>query len=182
MTCPRCKTELAHSTVDDLELDVCFSCHGAWFDRGELEHAKDLSLPDGDWLDFDIWKHPERFKVNAGEVNCPRCSRRLCRLLYGDTHVEIEVCPACHGVWLDEAELQKIIEALDKEINAKSFAEYLAATIREAGEIISGPESTASEWGDFKHVARLMMMRFFVEHPGITKTLQDTQNSLSFLK
>jgi len=182
MKCPRCRTELAHSTVDDLELEICFSCHGAWFDRGELREAKDMALPDGDWLDFEIWKHPERFEVNAGEVNCPRCEKRLCRLLYGDTHVEIEVCPNCHGVWLDEAELGKIVESLDNEINAKTFPEYVAAAVREAGEIVTGPESTASEWKDFKHVAGLMLRRFYLEHPGLTKALRDTQQALSFLR
>lgn len=180
--CPRCKTALTPSQVDDLKLEICFSCHGTWFDRGELAHAKDIALPDGDWLDFDIWKHSDRFTINAGPVNCPSCSKRLCRLQYGDTHVEIDVCPTCHGVWLDEAELSKIVEALDQEINAKSFGKYMKAALAEAVEIVNGPESVAREWKDFRHVMRLMIMRLFVEHPHLAEAMNTAQQSFSFLK
>lgn len=180
--CPHCRTELAAGRVDDLHIDVCFSCHGTWFDRGELRRAKDVALPDGDWLDFDIWSHGDRFTINAGPVNCPCCGRRLCRVQYGDTHVEIDVCPTCEGVWLDEAELSKIVEVLNREINSKSFSEYLRAAFAEAVEIVSGDEPVASEWKDFKHVVALMYRRLFVEHPHLTEAMNTVQQSFSFLR
>ena len=33
--CPVCKVSLFTSSVSEVELDWCESCHGVWFDRGE---------------------------------------------------------------------------------------------------------------------------------------------------
>lgn len=41
-------------------------------------------------------------------MNCPVCGERLRAIeRYG---VEIDICPACKGVWLDRGELDKILE------------------------------------------------------------------------
>jgi len=42
----------------------------------------------------------------AAQMRCPKCGSRLAqRRLRG---VSVEECPSCHGVWLDEGELQQI--------------------------------------------------------------------------
>ncbi len=42
----------------------------------------------------------------AAHMRCPKCGTRLGqRRLRG---VSVEECPSCHGVWLDEGELQEI--------------------------------------------------------------------------
>jgi hypothetical protein len=35
--CPKCGDQLAHKSVDQVEVDECPSCKGVWLDRGELE-------------------------------------------------------------------------------------------------------------------------------------------------
>ena len=42
-------------------------------------------------------------------MHCPKCGTRLAE----DTldGVAVDVCPACHGVWLDDGELAKMIES-----------------------------------------------------------------------
>lgn len=163
--------------VDDIEVDVCLSCKGIWFDDDELRQAKDMSEPDANWLDFDIFNHHERFKIDADEIKCPGCARRMCTLKYDATEIVIDACPSCKGVWLDEAELGHIIEALNKEIDSKPFGEYVISSVQEGIEILSGPEGIASEWKDFKQVLKLMSLRLWVQHPQIYKTMDSIQRN-----
>ena len=44
-------------------------------------------------------------------MNCPRCNTALD--LSERQGVEIDVCPACRGVWLDRGELDKIVDRYD---------------------------------------------------------------------
>lgn len=37
MRCPKCGMELSHFQLQGIELDRCVSCHGTWFDAGEVE-------------------------------------------------------------------------------------------------------------------------------------------------
>ena len=37
MRCPKCGMELSHFELQGIELDRCVSCHGTWFDAGEVE-------------------------------------------------------------------------------------------------------------------------------------------------
>lgn len=37
MRCPKCGMELAHFDLHGIELDRCVSCHGTWFDAGEVD-------------------------------------------------------------------------------------------------------------------------------------------------
>jgi Zn-finger nucleic acid-binding protein len=63
--------------IDGLEFDECPQCHGIWFDQGEFDLARKIIAPDLQWLDFEIWQHPERFKVKPHPLNCPRCGLAL---------------------------------------------------------------------------------------------------------
>lgn len=175
MNCPRCNQNLHVSAVDGIEIDVCLACKGVWFDNDELRQAKDLSEPDANWMDFDIWKHEDNFHVSAGKIKCPRCRKPLCALSYDETAIEVDVCPSCRGVWLDDAELAHIVEALNSQINSKTFPEYIPAAIKEALEILTGSESLVSEWKDFRQVLRLMNQRLYVEHPKLYQTMEDVQ-------
>ena len=35
--CPKCRVPLQRVTFQDVQVDRCSSCHGTWFDAGELE-------------------------------------------------------------------------------------------------------------------------------------------------
>lgn len=37
MRCPKCGMELTHFDLHGIELDRCVSCHGTWFDAGEVD-------------------------------------------------------------------------------------------------------------------------------------------------
>ena len=178
MNCPRCNAVLAEIIVDGIELEACPACKGAWFDNDELRQAKDLSNPDAQWMDFDIWQQEDRLTASPNDIKCPRCERVLCSLAYDDTDVKIDVCAACRGVWLDADELVHIVSALDQEINTKPYGRYVVEAIKEAAEILTGPESLASEWRDFKEVLRLLNLRLFVQHPNVHKTVETIQKGI----
>ena len=79
-SCPSCKSPMEVLQVQSslgrpLELDLCFACHGIWFDTREslqLSHDSVLSL-------FKtLYAHRDEPHTPLKErMNCPRCSTRL---------------------------------------------------------------------------------------------------------
>lgn len=171
MQCPRDDTELLTTTVEDLELDSCPTCHGLWFDAGELAEASEKADPDVAWLEFDLWKHVDDFTLQPGAGACPRCANPLCRVEYGETGVEIEACPHCHGVWLDEDELVDVIHALEREVRERSVGELLVESLREALDIVRHPSHAARDWRDLRHILKLVRRRLFSENPRVVEML-----------
>lgn len=163
MNCPRCRTALTTRVVDDVEIDECDACRGMWLDDDELRRAKDLSDPNLVWMDFEIWKHQDRFRIREVDLPCPRCETSLRALEYGDTDVEIDVCPKCRGTWLDGLELQRIVSALQAELASTSSLELLRRTLEEALELVRRKESLASEWKDLTQLLRLVRQRRWIE-------------------
>ena len=169
--CPACGHELQPTTLVTVKVDQCPKCKGVWFDRDELRLAKDHADRDLNWLDFEIWKHENLFEVEPRHLKCPTCRTDLMAIRYGSTKVAIDFCRTCKGVWLDRGEFKRILDALETELTSKSVSEYVKASIREAKELFNGPETFLSEWRDFKTVLWLLELRFFVEHPGLMKTI-----------
>ena len=178
MNCPRCQIELQPLRVDGLELDSCPSCRGLWFQAGELREAKDLAEPGARWMDFDIWSDADHFSVGENSIACPNCGKSLSTVTYGETKVQVDACGGCRGVWVDENELARIVEALRDEMAGKSLREYLGEALDEGVEILRGPERTVSEWKDFAQVVHLMKIRFFVEHPKLASLIAGAQRAI----
>lgn len=47
---------------------------------------------------------------------CPNCQTGMKEITRES--VLIDMCPTCHGVWLDRGELQKLLEVNQRELNA----------------------------------------------------------------
>ena len=58
-------------------------------------------------------------------MHCPKCGQKLAAENYGK--VEVDVCPACKGLWLDANELENIIEAAHRSKPFKTFLKILGA-------------------------------------------------------
>ncbi len=177
MNCPNCKIELHPKSIQGIEIEECKQCEGIWFENDELRQVKDKIDSDLNWMDFEILKHPEKFKPTAKRTNCPSCKKSMSVLDYDQTKVEIDYCVDCNGVWLEKNELEKIIEALEKEILTKSLSEYVSATIEEAKELLVGPETFLSEWKDFSTILRFMQYRILSLQPQIHNALITFQNN-----
>lgn len=163
--------------IDGLSLNTCPTCQGLWFDNDELRRAKDLADPDLDWMDFEIWKHDERFEIEPRAGLCPRCVKPMVRLRYGDTDVQIDFCTSCRGVWLDTQEFERLIRALEEEASRKPASAYFLQTLKEAFDILKSPRHIAAEWSDFKHVYNLLKLRLLVRRPGLLKAMVEAQKS-----
>ena len=170
-TCPVCNDDLRTVDVASIAVDECHTCKGLWFEDQELRLAKDHSDKDLVWMDFEVWKHPDRFKVEPRHLKCPSCRTELVAIQYDSTKVTVDYCQACRGIWLDKDAFQRIIGALTDELTHKTAGEYLKSSLQEAEELFTGPESLLSEWRDLKAVLRLLQMRFFVEHPRLMGTI-----------
>ena len=127
MRCPVCNQAMVILEYQGIELDHCVACGGCWLDAGELglllngtpEAPGDLALAD----------------AARGRRRCPRCPQRMDTGHMPGSSVEVDVCPARHGLWLDRGELA----ALARERAAGS--EKMAALARHLGELF-GEEGT----------------------------------------
>ncbi len=57
---------------------------------------------------------------------CPKCDRALIVLRLHD--VEIDVCDQCHGLWLDEGELEELLQVSDGHADERFVADLGLAT------------------------------------------------------
>lgn len=175
MQCPRCETELGSRTVGEVELEACASCGGLWFEDQELRKAKDQADPDLAWMDFEIWKHGDRFEVSVAPLRCPSCDVDMAAVEYDTTRIEVDFCLRCQGVWLDGGEFEKIIQSLEQELLDKDLPDYIAASLREARQVLAGPEPLASEWKDLRTVLRMLEYRILSENPTVARALAAIQ-------
>ncbi len=171
MQCPKCQKNMNQKKLQEVTIDECVQCKGIWFDSGEFREAKDQSEPDANWLDFDIWRHEDQFEFNAAALQCSKCTQKMASVKYGSSPIEIDCCPNCHSVWLDQGEFKKIINHLNDEINKKSVSDYIKTSIQEGIEIFTGPEGMVSEWKDFITVMRMMQYRIFAASPSILSAI-----------
>ena len=113
MICPRCKLPLVTEKISDIsatvEVDKCPSCNGMWFQEGELTELEKIIEP----TFFEFRKIlPKKYQLKP--LTCPSCQNL--QVLQKAEHprdkkVIIDYCPVCHGIWLDNGEL----EAIQKE-------------------------------------------------------------------
>jgi len=116
--CPICHANLIQSTEDDLVLDICQDgCGGIWFDNHELQQVIDsacnLEINEPSTNTTNSSTHV----VSEQKHPCPKCEGiYMLRHLFKGSNVEIDECPSCGGIWLDQGELQDICASqLDSE-------------------------------------------------------------------
>jgi Zn-finger nucleic acid-binding protein len=180
MKCPTCALDLEVRLAGPIEVDECSRCGGAWFEDDELRKAKDAWDPDLKWMDFELWSDWDSLDLKPKDLKCPSCDRGLVAVLYADKGIEVDCCPSCRGIWLEDGEFASIVDELTAELLNKPISQYVKASLQEAKEILTGPESVYSEWKDFKTVLRLMQYRLLVENPRLSKAISDVQSSTAF--
>jgi Zn-finger nucleic acid-binding protein len=178
MNCPVCDGELKTAAIDSVDVKECDACHGFWFEAGQLRDAKDAADPDLRFVDFDLWRHEDLFHLSKKPVTCPRCELEMVAANYADTGVEVNCCTSCHAVWLDRGEFEKIITALEAELEEKDTAELVRESLAEARQLLAGEEGLLSDWRDLGSVLKMLEYRVLSEHPGIGKLLAAFQKSV----
>lgn len=103
--CPRCTWPLSIFEHQGVELDHCRRCGGTFLDPGE---AASLF---GEAAEPAHWK--EEYNVTLlgpSKLQCPtgHAALEAFDVKYGTQAVEVDVCPRCHGLWLDKDEGTKL--------------------------------------------------------------------------
>ena len=139
MKCPRDGTALAKVNLLNLELDKCHKCDGVWFDNGELERLRDAKIENAEEILEQKYGDPE-FEEGTVEnyMRCPRCvDARLLRQGYTYVNpVYIDRCEKCHGIWIDDGELNAIVgekKGLDEATDVGKLGSFLKAVGRVIG-------------------------------------------------
>ena len=122
MLCPRCGDDLHPRRVDDVVVDRCLRCHGAFYeladaragiDRGAELHAL-LSAKAARKLGVTVLACP----LGHGPLTGYACETP------GDGperhDVEIDHCPRCNGLWLDVGEAQVLRRVAAQASDVKS--------------------------------------------------------------
>jgi Zn-finger nucleic acid-binding protein len=116
LPCPHCTTPLGVIEFDSepkVRIERCTTCHGNFFNPGELEVLLESRAPSLVWLD----------EVQLGQIatdlvpeeefvyrRCPMCAELMSRVNFGGkSGVIIDRC-GTHGAWLDGNELRQLIE------------------------------------------------------------------------
>ena len=132
---------------EQIELDVCASCKGVWFDAEELELLLgSLELPGEKLVHARAAKSAERPR------RCPHCRRKMEKVLMGPSPGQgqvIDTCKRGHGLWFDGGELDAIIHGLKKpeagapaEKGGEKVGSFLAGVLL-TGRREGGKDSTS---------------------------------------
>lgn len=124
--CPRCKSALTAVSAGALELDVCRSCEGVWFDKDELSRA--LKSPESGQAEGlrASWRGtaPDEKDPGPSALACPRCSGGMRRFRFGlSSRVLIDGCLKGCGVWLDDGELGAVADHLSDHLRPRDAKE-----------------------------------------------------------
>jgi Zn-finger nucleic acid-binding protein len=107
---------------DDVEIDTCAGCRGVWLDGGELESL--VGTPPRPT------PHPGN-ELGEPDLDCPVCVDKLVKDRYGHTDVVVDKCPHGDGIWLDQGELEAILEAFADRPAADGHDERAAGALRD---------------------------------------------------
>jgi Zn-finger nucleic acid-binding protein len=121
LLCPNCNHQLTTKTVKtsasgSIDVDMCGSCGGVYFDRGEVNRiTKDQARELVSQQDH----HTSEADLKKGTHHCPKCGSSLKRY-WGESvpnDVYVLRCPACHGAWFQEDDLKRFKQAQSAKID-----------------------------------------------------------------
>ena len=139
MLCPNDgATELVADTLDRVAIHDCPKCGGIWLVR-----------------DNDAWFAAAEASGTLSAKKCAECGEPMRTIRYPESNVEIEVCVADHGVWLDKGEFDKIVGTLESADGGS-------------------PAPSESRWSEIKDLVatvRSLETRFGTEHPTIAAAI-----------
>jgi Zn-finger nucleic acid-binding protein len=114
--CPSCESTLSvieFDTSPPLHVERCFTCHGMFFNPGEIQALLDQKTNSLVWLDtVQINQIATDYGYNHEVVyrKCPMCAERMSHLNFGGrSGVILDRC-GTHGLWVDGGELRQLTE------------------------------------------------------------------------
>lgn len=120
---------LVEIEVAGVKLDVCPATGGIWFDRFEMDRFDEAHEAQETLLNLPY--DPSIVVDTQARRRSPKApSVVMMRQGFGaNREIEIDVCPATGGIWLDRGELQRIHSLYPTAADRKKAAQQLAATV-----------------------------------------------------
>ena len=175
MECPNDTTYLEKMLFHNVEVEYCPQCLGVWFDKDELNWAKNDKDEKMNWLDFDIWRDKAKFKFLRGIKHCPLDRAGLVQVAYDKSNVTIDFCKMCQGVWLDRGEFKNMMAYMKDKSDYEVLHRYTKNLAKELWEVFSGPEPFREEVLDFMMVLKLLNYKFVTQHPLLNSWIENSQ-------
>ncbi|HEY3321551.1 MAG TPA: zf-TFIIB domain-containing protein [Planctomycetota bacterium] len=139
LLCPRCQLALQARTLETIQMYECASCAGMWLPVAAFEAiVEDKETLSVAARGLDGRPNPARFELSAEQavkyIPCPACKNLMNRRNFaGISGVIIDTCKNC-GVWLDNQELNRIVQFIqtggmdksrDVEAQARAHSEQM---------------------------------------------------------
>src|SRR5262245_26633204 len=111
LRCPRDGGQLRTEKHDAIDVDVCPTCRGGWYDFGELAELEATVTHDESSLAGML-----EYSKRDSELKCPVCAKTMVAFDYRAHAVELDACPDEHGFWLDEGESARVREIMQERV------------------------------------------------------------------
>lgn len=113
MKCPVCHEPMIVVEYQSIELDYCSSCHGTWFDKGELELLlRSMELDEKPGLLESIALQPEADSAEK-KRKCPICQHHMQKHFIGSSpKILVDLCTKNHGLWFDKGEIHHLVKSM----------------------------------------------------------------------
>jgi Zn-finger nucleic acid-binding protein len=116
LACPSCESVLSlieFDTTPPMRVERCHSCHGMFFNPGELQALLDEKTNPLVWLDtVQMGQIAADYGHNHEVVyrKCPMCEERMSHINFaGHSGVILDRC-GVHGLWIEGGELRRLTE------------------------------------------------------------------------
>jgi Zn-finger nucleic acid-binding protein len=110
LLCPGCGDSLTERTYSGVTIDECVTCQGLWLDHEELEAISAMkTVPRRLLVIHETSPHQAR---PEGTRPCPHCAKIL--NVIPIKGVQVDVCPDCRGIFLDQGELNALLDSADR--------------------------------------------------------------------
>lgn len=106
--CPKCERPLQHGGRGGLPSRNCSSCGARWVEILQLESLTE-KVPVADEL-LRVYAELSTQELAPADRACPSCEEALLRGSY--SRVDVDVCRACKGLFLDAHELEGVIDPM----------------------------------------------------------------------
>jgi len=103
MQCPKCQNQMPEKIYGPkIVINRCEGCGGLFIKKNMLEELKEEWS--SDWLDSgEVGTGKQHNQIT--DIDCPGCHTPMDHIAdEKQTHIHLESCPACHGLYFDAGE------------------------------------------------------------------------------
>ena len=173
--CPVDGATLDLYSIFSMEFEGCPKCHGMWLVKDELRKLKNEALEGRlHWLNDEV-DNVEKTTAVPSERACPKSHGKMLSVAFGKSSIVIDWCPKCHGIWLDRAEFDSILEYLNTEAANATRKDVEKEIVQDLKKLWKGdPESRATEVADIAAAVMALANVTVFEHPALFRFLTNT--------